>query len=121
MLEGTLFTVVNQCTKAQSADFDVRLNAEHPIYGGHFPGDAVTPGVCILQIACDLMEKTQNAPLFIQTLKNVKFMKVIRPNEVQNVRFHFDWTVNPDDLSVKCLVDSDITVFAKINFTLKKR
>ena len=27
------------------------LNAEHPIFKGHFPNNPVTPGVCMMQIA----------------------------------------------------------------------
>ena len=121
MLEGTLFTIINQNVEGQEADFEVRLNAAHPIYGGHFPGDPVTPGVCILQMACDMMEKIRGNALYIQTLKNVKFMNVIRPNEVPCVHFHFDWTENADAIVAKCLVINESTTFAKINFTLQTR
>ena len=28
----------------------LRLNPDHPIYHAHFPGNPITPGVCIVQI-----------------------------------------------------------------------
>ena len=32
--------------------FRVRLDAAHPVYAGHFPGNPVLPGVCTLQKMC---------------------------------------------------------------------
>lgn len=33
------------------------LNAEHPIFKGHFPNNPVTPGVCMMQIVKNLTEQ----------------------------------------------------------------
>ena len=38
-----------------NTSFRLRLNPEHFIYQAHFPGEPVTPGVCILQIGKELL------------------------------------------------------------------
>ena len=34
----------------------ITLNPAHPIFAGHFPGNPITPGVCMLQIIKELTE-----------------------------------------------------------------
>ena len=41
----------------------VMLNPQHPIYNGHFPQQPVVPGVCMLQMIKECIEKIQQAPL----------------------------------------------------------
>ena len=41
----------------------VMLNPQHAIYSGHFPQQPVVPGVCMLQIIKECVEKIQQAPL----------------------------------------------------------
>ncbi|HLS96493.1 3-hydroxyacyl-[acyl-carrier-protein] dehydratase [Sphingobacterium allocomposti] len=59
----------------------IRLNADHAIFRGHFPGNPVTPGVCMMQIIKDLCEAILNKPLFLLRSSNVKFMALINPLE----------------------------------------
>ena len=117
MLQNNLYCINEKQMAESSADFEISLNVDHPIYQGHFPGDPVTPGVCILQIACELFELVAQKKCVISALKNVKFMQVIRPNEVPTVHFHFDWLPVDCGFSVKCLVSNDSVNFSKINCT----
>src|SRR5690606_42091472 len=55
----------------------IRLNADHAIFRGHFPGNPVTLGVCMMQIIKDLCEAILNKPLFLLRSSNVKFMALI--------------------------------------------
>ena len=59
--------------------FNVILNPDHLIYKAHFPGQPVTPGVCILQIIQELLSVEMDIPLFIKKIKNVKFTNMISP------------------------------------------
>lgn len=46
-----LFSDIDNYLSAEDRfTFRVRLDAAHPIYAGHFPGNPVLPGVCTLQI-----------------------------------------------------------------------
>lgn len=57
----------------------IRLNGEHFVYAAHFPGKPVTPGVCLIQICKEIMEKEIGLRLSILNLKSVKFLQLIVP------------------------------------------
>lgn len=59
--------------------FNVILNPDHLIYKAHFPGQPVTPGVCILQMIQELLSEEIGMPLFINKIKNAKFTSMISP------------------------------------------
>ena len=59
--------------------FNVILNPDHLIYKAHFPGQPVTPGVCILQIIQELLSEEMGMLLFINKIKNAKFTNMISP------------------------------------------
>ena len=59
--------------------FNVILNPDHLVYKAHFPGQPVTPGVCILQMIQELLSEQMGMPLFIKKIKNVKFTRMISP------------------------------------------
>jgi 3-hydroxyacyl-[acyl-carrier-protein] dehydratase len=71
----------------------VRLNPGHPIYQGHFPGNPVVPGVCQVQMARELVERSVNRPLRLTASDNIKFLSMINP--VQNPELEFSILVKP--------------------------
>ncbi|MEP0263975.1 3-hydroxyacyl-ACP dehydratase [Dokdonia sp.] len=58
----------------------ITVNKDHTIFKGHFPGNPVMPGVCMMQIIKDITEKVVDKKLFMQSAGNVKFMAIINPN-----------------------------------------
>ena len=51
MLRGILYELI----QADADGATVRLLPESPVYQGHFPGYAITPGVCLVQMALELI------------------------------------------------------------------
>lgn len=70
-------------------DFLIKLNKNHFIYRAHFPNNPMTPGVIIMQIATELFEIITNSKLFLQKIKNIKFLAVINPQVNESVQFKF--------------------------------
>ncbi|HEU0135737.1 MAG TPA: 3-hydroxyacyl-ACP dehydratase [Flavobacterium sp.] len=68
----------------------VVLNPSHEIFKGHFPGNPVTPGVCMMQIIKDLAEDITGFELRLQSAINVKFMALINPFETPNLQLELD-------------------------------
>lgn len=69
--------------------FNIILNPDHLIYKAHFPGQPVTPGVCILQMIQEILSEQEGMPLFIKKIKNVKFTNVISPLNDSRVSVQF--------------------------------
>ncbi len=104
--------------------YDIRLDASHFIYQAHFPGDPITPGVCIIQIAKELLEDHLGRNLGIQIVKNVKFLNVISPLETPDISYTFEKIVTDDvdkTYKVQTLIFSDELSMAKISFTCRKQ
>lgn len=59
--------------------FRVRLDAEHPVYGGHFPGNPVLPGVCSLQIVRECLELGTGRRHRFTAIRECKFLGMIVP------------------------------------------
>lgn len=57
----------------------IRLNADHKIYGAHFPGNPVTPGVCLVQMASEILDQHYSKRFMLNTLINIKFKKAVSP------------------------------------------
>jgi len=98
--------------------FEVKLrtNPEHFIYKSHFPGNPITPGVCVVQTAGELLERKFNRKMYLKSIKNVKFLSVIVPAEGKIIKYTFSNVVK-DDTGGKAQVvlSDDDTVYAKIS------
>lgn len=80
-LNGELFRIESRMEglpQGQSG-FNVILNPDHLIYKAHFPGQPVTPGVCILQMLQELLSVQYDKQLFIKNIKNAKFISMMSP------------------------------------------
>ena len=80
-LNGDLFRIESRMEglpQGQSG-FNIILNPDHLIYKAHFPGQPVTPGVCILQMLQELLSVEIGKQLFIKNIKNAKFISMMSP------------------------------------------
>ena len=76
----------------------VSLNAEHDVFKGHFPGNPVTPGVCMMQIIKDITQEVTGLNLRLQSATNVKFMALINPFETPDLSIELDIQETNDDM-----------------------
>ena len=81
ILKDNFYTILRKDVDAMA--YDIRLNPAHTIYQAHFPGEPVTPGVCILQIARELLEDLLQRPLAVKSVKNMKFLSGQQVNGAQ--------------------------------------
>src|SRR5512145_2147637 len=79
----------------------VRLNKEHYIFEGHFPGNPILPGVCTVQIIRELLQKALEKELQLSKAGNIKYLGFISP--VATPELQFDLTIkNTEQGSVNC-------------------
>ncbi|TDW50158.1 3-hydroxyacyl-[acyl-carrier-protein] dehydratase [Flavobacterium sp. 270] len=102
-------------------NFTILVNEKHDVFKGHFPGNPIMPGVCMIQIIKELTESVTNSSLIIQTLANVKFMALINPELTPELRLELDITTTDDDLvKVKNTTYFNDTVALKLSNSYKK-
>lgn len=117
-LKNQLYTISNKRTEGDNTVFSIALNPECFIYKAHFPGNPITPGVCIVQTACELLGEIVNKNLEISAAKDIKFVNILSPVNNQDVDVIFS-EVSDDEESVNAKVEvkAGSEVFATISFT----
>lgn len=83
MLVEKGFYSVNTVTDKGDGKYHVALvlNKDHAIFKGHFPGNPVTPGACMLQVVKELAQDILGMKLMMTSASNVKFMALINPEK----------------------------------------
>lgn len=97
------------------------INEKHEVFKGHFPGNPIMPGVCMMQIIKELTEQITGKQLMMQSLSNVKFMALINPEMTPELKLDLDITETEEGLvKVKNTTMFDQTVALKLSSTYKK-
>ncbi|MCY1663690.1 3-hydroxyacyl-ACP dehydratase [Chryseobacterium sp. SL1] len=118
----TDFYTLQSYEKTESGNFtaQISLNKDHDIFKGHFPGNPVTPGVCMMQIVKELTEEFTGSSLFLKTASNVKFMAIINPFETPDLKIQLDITENEGDVKVKNTTSFGETIALKMSVNYQK-
>lgn len=66
--------------------FEVRLNPDHAVFSGHFPGKPILPGVCSLMIVRECASSLAGRPLRYTSIKESKFLSAVTPSEAPVVK-----------------------------------
>ncbi len=115
-LANNLYTLVALDEMTNSAK--IALCSSSVIYKAHFPEQPITPGVCIIQMATELLETLLHIKLELSEIKNAKFLAVISPDKMTEVIYAFPKTsVNEEDQTVKAtvVVSSGESICAKLS------
>lgn len=115
-LRDSLYTIVSEFKGDGRHDFNIKLDPEHFIYKAHFPGEPITPGVCIMQIAKELLEVAVSEDLTLSCVKNIKFLRIISPNEVTEICYSLAKISREDDqIKVQVTVTAGEDAYAKLS------
>lgn len=100
----------------------IELLRDCVIYKAHFPEQPITPGVCIIQIATELLVEIYGVNFELSKVSNAKFLAVINPDYSKEVTYNLKKiTINEEDNSAKVSVevtDKEI-VFTKLSLVYK--
>ncbi len=98
----------------------ILINEHHEIFKGHFPGNPITPGVCMMQIIKELTTQITGKTLIMERLSNVKFMALINPEITPQLRLELDITATDDArIKLKNVTSFNDTVALKLNCVYK--
>lgn len=115
-LLNSLYTIVSDVKGEGKHDFLISLDKAHFIYQAHFPGEPITPGVCIMQIAKELLEVSTDLKLNLTSVKNIKFLRIISPAEITDITYSLGKIVREEDcVKVQVTVVDGDDVYAKLS------
>ena len=116
-LINDFFEVLENSATEESFVTTIKLNPDHVVYSGHFPGHPVTPGVVQLQIVHELLEKFFFKNLKLITLHQCKFLKILNPNETSRIVVNIEFNRTDELLNIKARGENSTTIFFKIDST----
>ena len=127
-LKNNLYKIISKEEVNSIFNYTVELNPFCVIYQAHFPGEPITPGVCIVQIGKEVIEdllleqSSASRRLEIIKAKNIKFLSVISPNETPILTYQVRKLGFSDDnmtIETQIVVNSDDKSMAKISLVMK--
>ncbi len=115
-MTDNLYTTINVEDNENGFVAEIETNPSHIIYKAHFPGNPITPGVCIIKTAKELLENKINRKLWLKNVKNVKFLSVIIPAEGKRIKYAFsNFKEEENGCKVQVQVNDETTIYAKIS------
>lgn len=120
-LINDFFHINSMTTEEKSTTVEISLNSEHFIYKAHFPDMPITPGVCIIQMALEILSHITEKELILDNIKNVKFLSVLQPdnNPVIFQYTKFEKLDNTPAFKAIVHVQKQNDLIAKLSFTAK--
>jgi 3-hydroxymyristoyl/3-hydroxydecanoyl-(acyl carrier protein) dehydratase len=67
------------------------LGPDFPGFQGHFPGNPILPGVCLIEAAVQLISSGAKRNLFLAELERVKFFSPVKPGDKVELDFHVEY------------------------------
>lgn len=125
LLKNNLYTITAKHVEKEKmeARYELELIPTSIIYQAHFPGNPITPGVCILQMGKELVEDALQKKLNINFVKNVKFLSVLSPRQCTAVNFllrKMQVMEEGKEVKVQILVEAADEMKAKISMVLRE-
>jgi len=96
----------------------VQLNPEHLIFKGHFPGQPVLPGVCMMELVREIAEKKQNTPLRITAAPQIKFLHMVDPRQTDELQVEMTIEKKEQRIDANGRLFRGPTVFVKFRLEL---
>ncbi len=117
-LEGSFYQIERIEPTSTGYRIEVLLAAEHPIYAGHFPAQAVVPGVCTLTIIRECLTAATGTATSFGRIKECKFIAALLPCE--GLRLVIVAELNSDG-GLRCTAEREGQCVLKLKATLQSK
>lgn len=97
ILLGDFYTIKNLTTVDSAVNAELELNASHKIYEGHFPGQPVTPGVCMMQMVKEIIETVLQRETRLVRASEMKFLLMIIPGENNIINAQIKYSIDENE------------------------
>ena len=88
---SNFYTVMRHQADDNQLKIDITINPAHDIFKGHFPGQPVVPGVCMIAIVKELMELHFQKSFQLTKAAQIKFLQLIVPEQDQVIQVTISW------------------------------
>jgi 3-hydroxyacyl-[acyl-carrier-protein] dehydratase len=97
----------------------VAFNTQHDIFKGHFPGQPVVPGVCMMEMVKELLEQQTDQRLWMRNAGQVKFLQMITPDVQPMVEI--SWKQTGKNFNVNASIKNNASDLFKLSGDFEKK
>jgi 3-hydroxyacyl-[acyl-carrier-protein] dehydratase len=94
-----------------SVKAELVVNQQSSILKGHFPGQPVVPGACMLQLIKDILESALSISLLLKKADHLKFISMIIPKDNQPVLLNLSYKTGESISVTGKLVIGEVVCF----------
>lgn len=87
MLKNNLFTISSIKQENGTYIVQIELDPEHEIFQGHFPGQPILPGVCLIEMVKEVLNEMGPKPYKLVNAATIKYLNVVDPRKDQVLKF----------------------------------
>jgi 3-hydroxyacyl-[acyl-carrier-protein] dehydratase len=116
MFLNSLYQIKEIVTESNDSKVSVviELNPSHEIFSGHFPGNPILPGVCMVQILKELLVNQLNCKLMLKSASSIKYLYIIDPLVNSTIQFNIETDKTETGIiSCKAMLNSGSLVFCR--------
>ena len=118
MLLDSLFIIKDYAAEGGEIKATLELDENHAVFKGHFPGQPVVPGVCMMQSVKELVERNVKRKLTVTEADNMKFLSVIDPRVNKLIQAQVSIGNKDSSFSINASLFAGNVTFFKLKATL---
>jgi 3-hydroxyacyl-[acyl-carrier-protein] dehydratase len=110
--------IIEGLNKETPVEFSVgiKINSDHNIFKGHFPGKPIVPGVTYIEMIREIMELVIKKKILLKEASNIKFLSVTNPVLNSELNVSFSLIMKEENfISTKVLITSENGSVIKFN------
>ena len=118
MLLNDLYLIESQTVTDNFLQVTVKLNADHAIFKGHFPGHPVLPGVCMMEMIAEISGEYLQKSFRISGVPLIKFLRMIDPDKDPVIKLEIKYQPAAEQTLTNGKIFSDSDIFMKFQIIL---
>lgn len=120
MLKDHFYQVTSTAQQENSIIAVLQLNGDHHIFKGHFPGQPVVPGACMLQMVKEILTDALQTNLHLKKADNLKFIAPVDPRVTDDLQLKVTYKILDTDLQVNAQMSANEVVCFKMQGVFSK-
>ena len=114
ILKNDFYSIQSLQQEGDVVNASIGLNQSHVIFAGHFPGQPVVPGVCMVQIIKEILETTIGKPLQLKAADHIKFLSMVNPQETAELQAIIKYVPGESNMNVTATLSKNETICLKM-------
>lgn len=119
MFYNDLFTVDGLSNNSGTIEATIIIDEQHKIFEGHFPGQPVLPGVCMMQIIKELTEDAIGKKLFLGKADQCKFLSMVDPLKNNKLLAIIKYAELEKEVNIDVILKTEAAIFLKMKASLQ--